>query len=58
MNELFYNCENLKQIDLSYFDTRNVINMSGIFYGCKNLEYIDLKTFYTNKVTNLNNFSF
>ena len=55
MNELFYNCENLKQIDLSYFDTRNVINMSGIFYGCKNLEYIDLKTFYTNKVTNLNN---
>ena len=38
----FNDCENLRTLDLSSFDTKNVTNMSGMFYGCKNLKNINL----------------
>ena len=37
---MFANCENLTNLDLSSFNTSNVINMSGMFFGCSNLQTI------------------
>lgn len=36
----FYNCKNLKSLDLSGFDTSNVTNMSRLFQRCESLEEI------------------
>ena len=35
MSYMFYWCKNLKNLDLSFFDTKNVIEAKAIFYGCK-----------------------
>ena len=37
---MFNGCENLKEIELTKFDTRNVTNTQYMFYGCSNLERI------------------
>ena len=50
---MFYNCNNLINIDLSTFDTKGVINLGGMFYGCSNLTKIDLSSFNTLNVTNM-----
>lgn len=47
---MFYKFENLENLDLSSFDSRNVIYMEQLFYGCKNLNNIKLST---NKTQNL-----
>ena len=52
---IFYNLTNLEDIDLSNFNTSNVIDMSNMFYGCKSLTNIDLSTFDTRKTTNMKN---
>ena len=31
---MFYGCKNIKNIDLSKFNTEKVINMNGMFSGC------------------------
>ena len=36
MSGMFYNCENLTELNLSSFNTNNVTNMSGMFYSCAN----------------------
>ena len=46
---MFYKCLNLKNIDLTFFDTTNIINMSHMFAYNK-LKNIDLSTFKTIKV--------
>ena len=33
---MFYNCNNLRNLDLSFFITKNVIDIDGIFNGCSN----------------------
>ena len=50
---LFYSCFYVTEIDLQYFDTRKVKNMSRMFYSCVKLESLDLSNFVTNKVTNM-----
>ena len=50
MEGMFYKFENLENLDLSSFDSRNVIYMEQMFYGCKNLNNIKLST---NKTQNL-----
>ena len=50
---MFYDCSNINYIDLSSFDTDNVINMSYMFKGCRNLENIDLSSFNTDNVENM-----
>ena len=40
MRTLFYNCENLNNLDLYSFNTKNVNNIGFIFYGYNNLEDI------------------
>ena len=53
MNSMFFNCYNLKELDLTSFDTSNVENMNSMFYCCFNLEKINLLSFNTLKVQNM-----
>ena len=53
MNSWFYNCKNLKNIDLSNIKTDNVSDMGLLFYWCENLSEIDVSTWNTSKVTNM-----
>ena len=52
-NSMFYNFQNIKEIDLAKFDTSKVTSMKSMFFGCKKLEKLDLSNFKTNKVTNM-----
>ena len=42
-------CESLISIDLSNFDTSEVVNMGELFHECRNLQYINLKNFKDTK---------
>ena len=50
---LFSQCNSLTNIDLSNFNSQNVINMSNMFNGCNSLKNIDLSDFNTKNVTNM-----
>lgn len=54
MNQMFYQCISLTNLDLSNFDTSNVTNMSYMFDGCRNINSLNLSSFNTSKVTNIN----
>ena len=49
-SNMFYNCKNIKKIDLSKFNTKNVTNMNSMFYNCENLIDINLSNFNTENV--------
>ena len=49
--DMFYGCKSLTQLNLSNFDTSQVINMSGIFSACTALTQLNLSSFDTSKVT-------
>ena len=53
MGYMFYGCSSLTNINLSNFNTNNVIDMSGLFGGCSSLKDINLSNFNTNKVTDM-----
>ena len=53
MRYMFYNCSSLTSLDLSNFDTNEVIAMNHMFYNCKALIQLDLSNFYTSKVTDM-----
>lgn len=59
MMNVFYNCKNLKKIDLSTLDNTNVpiIRFSSTFYNCTSLELVDMRnfTFSSNKVPEYTN---
>ena len=50
---LFYSLDNLQSVDLSLFNSENIINMSPMFYKCDNLKSIDLSSFNASNVTNI-----
>ena len=50
---MFCRCSSLKEINLSNFNTNNVIDMSLMFYECSSLKEINLSNFNTNNVTNM-----
>ena len=50
---MFSGCSSLISIDLSNFNSINVIDMSCFFSGCSSLTNIDFSNFNTNKVTNM-----
>ena len=50
---MFYECKLLNIIDLSNFNTNNIIIMNCMFYGCSSLTNINLSNFNTNNVTNM-----
>ena len=53
-SHMFYNCENIISINISNFNTSNVIDMSYMFNGCSNLSNIsDISFFNTINVTDM-----
>ncbi|MCM1553816.1 MAG: BspA family leucine-rich repeat surface protein, partial [Butyrivibrio sp.] len=50
---MFNGCSNLESLDLSGFDTSNVLNMTHMFCGCSSLTSIDLSGLDTSNVTNM-----
>lgn len=50
MSEMFCGCNNIEQVNLSGFDTSNVIDMCSMFYGCEKLKKLNLHNFDTSKV--------
>ena len=54
-SNMFYNCNTIKSIDLSKFDSKNVTNMSNMFFNCENLSEINFTNINTEKVTNMSN---
>ena len=54
MIQMFRDFSSLTSIDVSGFNTSNVINMSYMFSGCSRLSSIDVSGFDTSKVINMN----
>lgn len=54
-SRMFYNCSALETLDLSKFDSSNVITMAQMFYGCSSLRILDVSNFDTQKTTNVSN---
>ena len=52
-NYMFSGCSNLINIDLSNFNTKNVISMSNMFSWCKSLTKLNLSKFNTQNVINM-----
>ena len=52
-NCMFMWCSSLNSIDLSNFNSNNVINMASMFSGCSSLTKINLSNFNTNNVKNM-----
>ena len=53
MSNMFYNCFNITNLDLSNFYTSNAINMNSMFYNCQKLTNLDLSNFDTSKIPNM-----
>ena len=49
MSSLFFDCKSLINLNLSNFNTENVLDMSYMFGGCLNLKNLDISNFETNK---------
>ena len=43
MTQMFYECWNLEELDLSSFDMQNVTKMKSMFEGCTNLQKVNLQ---------------
>ena len=52
--KMFYEISNLISVDLSNFDSSNVINMNEMFSGCENLINIDLSSFKSKNLKYMN----
>ena len=50
-NRLFYHCQQITEIDLSHFDTSEVISMSEMFSGCTELTSVNLANLNASKLT-------
>ena len=53
MKAMFAYCNNLINLNLSSFNTKNVTDMSAMFQGCNKLNNLDLYSFNTNIVTKI-----
>ena len=51
---MFYGLQNIKEIDLSRFDSSKIRNMSQMFYNCSNLENIIFGNIDTSSVQSMN----
>ena len=47
---MFYNCSSLRELNISNFNTNNVINISGMFFNCSSLNELNVSNFNTEKV--------
>ena len=55
INHLFSDCNSIKNLNFSKFNSRNVTDMSYMFYNCQSLESINLLNFNTRNVNNMSN---
>lgn len=53
MDEMFFFCRHLKNVDLSHFNTSKVTDMRAMFSGCSGLKSIDLRNFDTSNTNSL-----
>ena len=53
INCMFYECSSLTSLNLSNFNTNNVIDMCAMFQLCSSLTSLNLSNFNTNNVTNM-----
>lgn len=51
--KLFYNCENLVQVDTEFLNTKKTTDMSFMFFNCKNLICIYFDQFQTDSVVSM-----
>ena len=54
LSYLFYGCNSLTSINLSYINTFSTTNMEYMFYGCNSLIELNLKDWITSSVLNIN----
>ena len=52
---MFYNCDNIINIDLSSFQNNNITRMNSMFGKCSKLKYVDLNNVDTKKVIDMSN---
>ena len=50
---MFYECNDLISLNLTSFNTQNVISMDWMFYGCQSLTELNLSTFDTSNVDSM-----
>lgn len=53
MNDMFYQCRSLTNLDLSNFDTSKVTSMNQMFSYCSKLTSLDVSNFDTSSVTDM-----
>ena len=53
LRKMFYDCENLEQVDLSDLDTSSVTNMNAMFEFCISLSSLNLSNLDTSSVTSM-----
>ena len=51
---MFRECRNLKQLDVSRFNTANVTTMEEMFYCCESLTQLNVSNFNTANVVYMN----
>ena len=57
VNNLFYSCAALKQINASEWNMANITNASYMFFQCFSLQYIDGSTWNTTNITDWSGFA-
>lgn len=50
---MFFNCSEMKSVDLSAFDTSEIVDMSNMFRDCSSLTNLDFSSFDTSKVKDM-----
>jgi surface protein len=50
---MFRNCNSFETLDLSDWNTSEVVSFEGMFYDCKNLENLDLTNWNPKKIYNV-----
>lgn len=50
---MFYNCNSVQVLDLSWLDGEGLTDMQSMFNGCESLAKVDLSSFNSEKVTNM-----
>ena len=55
MANIFSNCSSLTSLNISNFNTNNVIDMNNMFSNCSSLTTLNLSNFNTKNVTNMSN---
>ena len=51
---MFDSCENLENLDVSNFNTKNSVTFEQMFFGCKKLKNIDVSKFDSSKCKSIN----